>query len=50
MPRRKSLRKDRRVIVSSNAVASAMSPAIWAVSTGARVEESATDSAFRRVA
>jgi hypothetical protein len=50
LPGRKSLRKDRRVIVSSSAVASAMSPAIWAVSTGARVEESATDSAFRRVA
>jgi hypothetical protein len=43
------LRSDRRVIVSRSAAARAISPAIWAVSTGATAEESATDSAFRLV-
>jgi hypothetical protein len=35
--------------VSRSATAKAISPAIWAVSTGAMAEESATDSAFRLV-
>jgi hypothetical protein len=43
------LRSDRRVIVSRSAAARAISPAIWAVSTGATAEESATDSAFRLI-
>jgi hypothetical protein len=38
-----------RVSVSRSATARAISPAIWAVSTGAMAEESATDSAFRLV-
>jgi hypothetical protein len=35
--------------VSRSAAARAISPAIWAVSTGATAEESATDSAFRLI-
>ena len=35
--------------MSKSATARAISPAIWAVSTGAMAEESATDSAFRLV-
>jgi hypothetical protein len=38
-----------RVNVSAMAAASAMSPAIWAVRTGARAEESAAVAAFRLV-
>lgn len=49
MPKRKYLRSDRRVSVSKSATARAISPAIWAVSTGAMAEESATDWAFRLV-
>jgi hypothetical protein len=49
LPRRKYLRSDRRVMVSKRATARAISPAIWAVSTGLTAEESATDSAFRLV-
>jgi hypothetical protein len=49
LPRWKYLRSDRRVIVSRSAAARAISPAIWAVSTGAMADESATDSAFRLV-
>jgi hypothetical protein len=43
------LRSDKRVSVSKSATARAIRPAIWAVSTGAMAEESATDSAFRLV-
>jgi hypothetical protein len=46
-PRR--LVKDSRVTVSMIASASAISPATWAVSTGARAEESATGPAWRLV-
>jgi hypothetical protein len=41
------LRTAIRVIVSRRATPSAMSPAIWAVSTGARDAESATDAVSR---
>jgi hypothetical protein len=43
------LRSDRRVSVSRSATARAMSPAIWAVSTGVMADESATELAFRLV-
>jgi hypothetical protein len=43
------LRSERRVSVSRSAAARAIRPAIWAVSTGAMAEESATDSAFRLI-
>jgi hypothetical protein len=46
LPNRKYLRSDRRVSVSTSATARAISPAIWAVSTGAIAEESATELAF----